>query len=433
MLSVREWDRLPPLERKSILMRSEIDIESLRSDVEKIIRTVRDRGDNAVREFARAFDNADLTNIPLAITPAEFDEAERKTPREVKTAIRHAVRNVTEFHKDQVPTGMRFREIEPGVFAGERFTPVPSAGLYVPRGKGSFPSMLYMTAVPARLAGVPEIIITTPPNPDGSVDPACLFAAREIGIERVFRIGGAQAVAAFAYGTVEVPAVAKIVGPGNSYVTAAKRILTGKIDTGLPAGPSESIVFSDGSSDPYTAALDLMIEAEHGSDSCALLVTTSSDFARKTAALVEELAGGIPEPRYSYLRDVFSMYGGILLFKNEKDAIAFINEFAPEHLQIRTVSPFDTLNEIRNAGEILLGTDTPFSAANYMIGANAVLPTGGNARTYGPVSVRDFMKASSVVFCTSRGLDGLKKDTEAMAEYEGFVTHKNALAKREKT
>jgi histidinol dehydrogenase len=243
-------------------------------------------------------------------------------------------------------------------------------------------------------------------------------------------MGGAQAVAALAYGTESVQPVAKIIGPGSAYVAAAKRLVSGSVDTGLPAGPSESIVLADGHAHPERAAADLLIEAEHGSDSSALLITPSENLARKVAELLPKLIDELPEPRKGFAEDVFSDYGGIILTGTIEEAAELVNEIAPEHLQIQTAEPFDTLTLIRNAGEILLGEHTPFSAANYSIGANAVLPTGGTARTFSAVSVRDYVKYSSVIYVTAGGLSELAPQAVSLADYEGFAAHSNALKNR---
>lgn len=290
--------------------------------------------------------------------------------------------------------------------------------------------MLYMTAVPAAIAGVREICVVTPPNSDGSVDPACLYTAGKCGVHRVFRIGGAQAIAALAHGTESVPRVTKLSGPGSMYVAAAKQLLQHRVDVGLPAGPSESVILADDSADAEKVALDLMVEAEHGSDSAAILFTPSRKLAEKAAARIAELTAALPEPRKTFVTDVFSGYGGIIITKSLEEAADLVNEYAPEHLQIQTAEPFDTLGLIENAGEILLGENIPFSVANYATGVNAVLPTGGGAKTYSAVSVRDFMKYNSVVYMTGEGLKGAAGPVKTMAEYEGFVTHKDAVKKR---
>ena len=429
-IPIKEWSKLSLSEKDMILKRSEIDIDNVSQDVAKIIEKVKNGGDTAVREFTLKFDKADTADLPLLVSEEEFDKAEDELSQSVKDAIRYAIENVMKFHEEQRPGNMNFCEIRPGVFAGERALPVPSAGLYVPRGRGSFPSMLYMLAVPAVIAGVRDISIVTPPNPDGSIDMGCLYAALECGVQNVYRAGGAQAVAALAYGTETIQPVSKIVGPGSMYVTAAKRLVSQTVDIGLPAGPSESMILADEYASVDRLILDLMTEAEHGSDSSAVLVTTSEKLAKEVASKMPGIIEELPEPRRTFVTDVFNGYGGIIIVRDIISAADLVNDFAPEHLMIQCKEPFDVLSLIQNAGEILLGDNTPFSAANYLIGANAVLPTGGKAKTYSAVSVRDFIKYSSVIYSTGIGFKGYKEHVEVLSEYEGFAAHKKAVTGR---
>jgi histidinol dehydrogenase len=431
-IQVKVWKALDENERRKILSRSEADISSVIDKIKPIVERVKSEGDKALVDLTRTFDRVELSGHPLLVTEEEFDRAEKAISDEVRKALKFAIENVKTFHRTQRHEGLGFIEVSPGIFAGEKASPVPSCGLYVPHGRGSFPSMLYMLAVPAVVAGVREITVATPPNQDGSVDPACLVAARLCGVSRILRVGGSQAIAALAYGTESVPGVSKIVGPGSMYVAAAKRIVSGIVDTGLPAGPSESIVLADETADPYTVALDLLIESEHGSDSSALLVSDSKALAEQVAVLIPKLAENLPEPRKGFVNDVFSGYGGIILTESREEACFVVNEFAPEHLQIQAAEPFAYLGRIENAGEILLGANVPFSAANYAAGPNAVLPTGGFAKTYSPVSVRDFMKFSSIVYATAEGYEAMKPHVTALADYEGFPAHANAFRLRKR-
>jgi histidinol dehydrogenase len=429
-INIRRWKDLKEEDRNLIFSRSELNINEVTQSVSDIIKQVKDGGDSAIKELTLKFDGVDLTGKPLAASKEEYAEAEKMLNEDLKSAIRYSIENVRKFHLSQKPGEMTFSEIRPGIFAGEKAMPIASAGLYVPRGRGSFPSMLYMLAVPASIAGVERIVVVTPPNQDGSIDPACLYAAKLCGVTEVYRVGGAQAIAALALGTESIAPVIKLSGPGSMYVAAAKRLLSSKIDPGLPAGPSESIVLADDSADPEKVALDLLIEAEHGSDSSALLITDSEKLAESAAAIIRLKTEALQEPRKTFVRDVLSGYGGIVITDTIEEGADIINEFAPEHLQIQTKDPFDTLSLIRNAGEILLGENTPFSIANYSTGANAVLPTGGGAKTYSAVSVRDFIKYSSVVYATSGGLKDAAGHVKTLADYEGFITHGNALKDR---
>lgn len=423
------WQTMTPQDREKLYSRSETDIRDVSDSVEKIINDVREKGDAALLDYNHRFDGTPA-DMNLRVSTEEFDLAEKQISKEVKEALEYSIDNIRRFHLTQKPEAMSMVEIQPGLLAGEKAIPLDSAGLYVPRGRGNFPSMLYMLAVPAVVAGVKRVCVVTPPDSEGNVDPACLYAARLCGVEEVYKVGGAQAIAALAYGTESIPRVHKISGPGSMYVAAAKRILFGQVDVGLPAGPSESIVIADETADPRKVALDLMIEAEHGSDSAALLITHSAACADACEALIAELTADLPEPRKTFVEDVMKGYGGIILTESIGESAEVANLFATEHLQIQTVEPFDTLNLIRHAGEILLGENTPFSIANYAVGPNAVLPTGSNARTWSAVSVRDFIKYSSVIYSSEEALKKISPLVECLADYEGFTTHGDALKKR---
>jgi len=425
-IRTRHWSELSASDKESLLSRSEADIAGVSDAVAEIIADVRLKGDIALKELNHRFDKAPL-DMPIRIPESHFEEATELLSMELKEALEYSVENVRRYHADQVPDGLHWKEIRPGIMAGERTLPIESAAFYVPRARGSFPSMLYMMAVPAQIAGVKRIAMASPPDKKGRVDAACLYTARLCGVDEVYAMGGAQAWAALAYGTESVGKVDKCLGPGSKYVAAAKRLLGDVLDCGLPAGPSESIILADSTPDPEDIARNLLVEAEHGSDSAALLITDSQRLAKEVSKKTSELGETLPEPRRSFVKDVMSGYGGIIIVKDIKEGAELVNFFATEHLQIRTTDPFDTLALIKNAGEILLGDNVPFSAANYSVGANAVLPTGGNARTWSGVSVGDFKKRSSVVYMSETGLKSLKPHAAALAEYEGFPAHKRAL------
>ncbi len=318
------------------------------------------------------------------------------------------------------------KEIAPGVITGERTTPIASVGLYVPRGKGSFPSVMIMLCIPAVIAGVPEIVICTPPGPDGSVDPASLVAARLCGVENIVKVGGAQAIAAMAYGTGSVPKVDKILGPGNQYVTAARRILSGIVDPGPPAGPSESVILCDSGANVEIAARELLVEAEHGEDSAVLLVTHSSALA---VAVVDRLAGlvdTLPETRARNCKAVLSHYGGVVITEGLHDSISFVNEYAPEHLRVLVDNPFELLPAITHAGEVLLGENTSIAFGNFSIGVNAILPTGRHARTYSCMGVNELLKRSSFAYVSAAGVRSVGPTAVELARYEGFPAHAEA-------
>ena len=434
-VNVQRLDGMSPAERAALVRRSEADLTFFLEKVGPIIDAVRNEGDAALVRFGREFDKAEgLTTETLKVTQADFDTAFDAVEPEVIEAIRFGIGNIRSFHEEQAPEPMWLKEIRPGAFAGDRFTPIESVALYVPRGKGSFPSVTMMTSVPGVVAGVPDLAIVTPPGPDGKVDAATLVAARIAGVETVYKVGGAQAVAAVALGTETVKKAQKIVGPGSPWVVAAKRLLAGVIDPGLPAGPSESIILTDGTVHGGLAAMDLLIEAEHGPDSSAWLVTDSERVVAEALAALPELWGRMTAQRVEFSRTVLTgRSGGIVLARSMEDACAFVNEYAPEHLEILSTKPFEYLGEIRNAAEILMGPHTPVSIANFALGPNAVLPTSMGARTFGPLSVTDFLRRSSIGYVTAKGYPEMAKAARTLADYEGFSSHAVAVSElREK-
>lgn len=414
----------------ALLRRSETDILAFQETVQPIIEDIRTRGDQALIEHTARLDGATLGDDAIKVTQAEFVTAENALPADVKEVILRSAANIQKFHEAQLPQEMWFHEIEPGILAGEKSTPIPSVGLYVPRGKGSFPSVMLMLCIPAVAAKVPNIHACTPPTPTGNADDASLFAAKVCGVDNVYKMGGAQAIAAFAYGTQTVPAVRKILGPGNSYVSAAKRILFSQVDVGTPAGPSESIILCDRTTDPRLAAMDLLIEAEHGTDSCALLVTSSVELANQVEKYLPEFIKAFPAERQHFCQTVLSSYGGIVIAPDDDVAIGFVNDFAPEHLEVLVEEPFAALQKIVNAGEILLGKYSPITIGNFSLGINAILPTGGFAKTFSCVTVHDFLKRSSIGYLTKEGYARIAGTAQRFAEYEGFAAHAAAIANR---
>ncbi len=427
--SLYELAHLDPQQRAALLKRSETDLGTFMERAKPIIQAVKDEGDEALVRFNREFDKSDVRIDNLRATEREFDEAFGKVDQAVIESIEFAVRNVRTFHEEQKPEPMWLKEMRPGAFAGDRWTPLSSAALYVPRGKGAFPSVTIMTGVPAVVAGVPDVAICTPPTADGSVDAATLVAARVAGVSTVFKCGGAQAVAAAAYGTETVKPKLKIIGPGSPWVVAAKRLLADVIDTGLPAGPSEAIVFADETVDGRLAALDVLIEAEHGPDSSAYLVTHSREVAEAALAALPDYWTRMAPHRVEFSRTVLSgQRGGVVLTRSLQDSYDFINEYAPEHLEILSTEPFRHLGSITEAAEILMGPYTPITIGNFVLGPNAVLPTSRWARTYGPLSVTDFLKRSSIGYVTSSAYPELAVHARRLANYEGFSAHENAVS-----
>jgi histidinol dehydrogenase len=431
-MTVQFWeiDKISADELARINRRAEIDIRSLLPLAQDVIQRVQAEGDAAVIDYARKFDAPDFAIESLQATPEDFAAAREAVADDVYEAIVAAHANIKQFHEEQLPESMWFTELQPGVMAGERITPIASVGLYVPRGKGAFPSVMLMLATPAKAAKVSRIVVVTPPTPEGKADAASLVAAEVCGINEVYVVGGMQAVAALAYGTETIPRVSKIIGPGSSYVSAAKRLLYGVVDVGLPAGPSESIILADESADPRLVALDLLVEAEHGPESAAIVVTHSREVANEVLRILPEYIKELPAWRQKFVQTVLSNYGGVMLTRSIDESIAFVNDYAPEHLELLTVEPFVTLNRIQNAGEVLLGSHTPIPIANYCLGLNAILPTGGFARSFSSVSVHEFLKRTGVGYLSREGYLRLQGTTTTLADYEDFPAHAMAIRKR---
>jgi len=433
MIHFYELSTMDTAQRARLLRRAEIQIDELVERVRPIVEAVRDRGDDALIEFTGRFDRVQLGVDQLRVSRAEIEQAHSQLDSSVRAALEHAIHNIRTFHQRQLPHEQWFTQVAPGVIAGEKITPISSVGLYVPRGKGAFPSVMYMLATPASIAGVPRIVVCTPPGPQGEVDPASLVAADLCGVHEIYRVGGAQAIAALAYGTHSIARVHKITGPGSGYVAAAKRLLYGTVDVGLPAGPSEAITLADENASPELLARDLLIEAEHGPDSSSLLVTDSRSLAERVMALLPSKMAALPEWRQAFVRTVFEApegTGGVVLAGSMREAIDFVNTYAPEHLEVQVREPFALLPELKNAGEILLGPRTPFSTANYSVGTNAVLPTGGFAHTFSCTTVYDFLKRTGIAYLTPEGYASLSETTRRLAEYEGFPAHANAVTER---
>lgn len=416
--------------REALYRRPGVNLAELIGKVLPIVEEVRTGGDRAICEFTKRFDGAEMAPTDFRVSSSEMIQAVQELSEELREAIGVSIDNIRKFHERQVEPASWEIEISDGIIAGEKVLPIASVGLYVPRGKGSFPSMMMMAGVPAKVAGVERTAVVTPPDARGKADRATIAAAHMIGIDEVYAIGGVQAVAALAYGTETIPRVDKIAGPGSGYVLAAKQILSSVLDTGPAAGPSEAIILADDSVDPALAVTDLLIEAEHGPDSSAYLVTPDEELAQQAPQLIRQLVSRLPEERKAFCESVFRASGGVVLASSLDDAIEFINGFAPEHLQVLTRDPDAVLDKIRYAGEVLLGPYTPGTLANYSIGPNAILPTSGFARTASALSVRDFTRRMSFSRVNREGFGRLAPKTLVLAEYEGFAAHAAALRHR---
>lgn len=430
MMNIYQLSELSEEKKNFILKRAEIDISEHMKLAKEVSDDIRVRGDEAVLAYTEKFDRVTLRQDQMKVRPEEIEAGYHRLDEKTREAIAYAAKNIHNFHEKQLPEEMWFTEVDKGLMVGEKTTPIVDVCLYVPRGKGSFPSVLLMLGIPAKVAGVKKIVVVTPPNEKGEVDDAILAAAKIIGIDEIYKVGGIQAVSAVAFGTETIPKCHKIIGPGNAYATAAKRVLANYIDAGLPAGPSECIILADEKADPEKVALDWMIEAEHGPDSAALLVTHSRELVEKAAEVVTRQLTKISDKRREFVTTNFNTYGGAIITENLAQSIDFVNEYAPEHMEIMTEKPFDILPKIQNAGEILLGDYTPVTLCNFVLGPNAILPTGQFAKTYSSVSVFDFLKRSSVGYASREGFERVRDYAYRIATVEGFDTHGLAVKER---
>lgn len=425
-----ELKTMPEDIKAKIMKRAEEDISDQMKIAREIADEVKAQGDKAVNKYTEKFDKAKLTSETMKVTEAEIEEGYKRVNPEFREALEFAANNIRTFHEKQMPEPIWFTETSPGILAGEQTNPVPDICIYVPRGKGSFPSVMLMMAIPAIVAKVPNVVILTPPNEEGNLDDGVLAAAKVCGVSNIYKAGGIQGVAAVAYGTETIPKCSKIIGPGSSYVTAAKRVLSDEIDAGTPAGPSEGVILADESADYEKVGLDLMIEAEHGPDSAALLVTDCRILAEKVKNFVISQLPKLSPQRRDFVETVLSEYGGIIITDSLQESIDFINDYAPEHMEVMTRDPWEVLPKIKNAGEILLGENTPITLANFVIGVNAILPTGRSARTYSSVSVYDFLKKTSIGYATKDGFESARGHASVFARVEGFETHALAVEER---
>ncbi len=395
--------------------------------VSEIIRNVRERGDAALFEYCEKFDGAQLAS--LAVTENEIKEALDSADPEFLDVLRRAAENITAFHSRQVRNSFILNE-KCGVVVGQKIIPVDRAGLYVPGGTAAYPSTVLMDAIPARIAGCREVVIVTPPGRDGKVNPAILAAAAAAGVDRIFKVGGAQAIAALAYGTESIPRVDKIVGPGNAFVAEAKRQVYGTVSIDMIAGPSEILIVADSGSNPRHLAADMLSQAEHDRMASAVLVTDSAALAAQVA---DEIERQIPLlERADIARASIDANGKIIVADSIRDAIDISNEIAPEHLELCVDSPFDYLDLVRHAGSVFLGRNCPEALGDYFAGPNHTLPTGGTARFSSPLSVDDFVKKMQYTYYSRDALEDVASDVALFARKEGLTAHaRSALVRTE--
>ncbi len=404
-----------------------MDDPELNSTVAEILAEIRERGDEALEEYTARFDGIRLPSGKLAVTEEEMKEAAVEVERDFLDALCLAAKNIERFHREARSPAWTLTD-RAGSFFGELKIPLERVGIYVPGGTAAYPSSVLMNAIPARVAGVKEIICCTPPGPEGRVNPYVLAAAAEVGVKRIFRLGGVQAIGAMAYGTETVPKVDKITGPGNRYVTIAKKLVFGTVDIDMLAGPSEVVVLADESARAEWVASDLLAQAEHDPDAVAILVTTSDRLCRDTIRAIKALYPSLP--RREIIEKSLRENGAAVLVEDLEEGIEVVNRIAPEHLEVVVREPFACLGRFVNAGAIFLGPYSPQSTGDYAAGPNHILPTGGTARFFSPLGVEDFIKRSSVVYYTDEGLARVAKACVALAQVEGLEAHAQAVRVR---
>ena len=410
---------------QEVFQRSKLDAESVMDTVKNILAAVKENGDIAIRQYTEKFDRADLK--VLRVDDEVINNSILNLDDRLIKALKKAAHNIAKFHKAQIPDEWMI-EVDEGVMAGQVIRPLDSVGCYIPGGRAVYPSTILMTVIPAKIAGVSRIICCTPPQPDGSIKDVVLAAAKVAGATEIYKVGGAQAVAAMAYGTESIPPVDKIVGPGNIFVTAAKKMVYGDVDIDFPAGPSEVLIITDETGNPDYIALDIMAQAEHDPNAACVLVTTSEAIGIQVDQRIKEQLNDME--RAEIISESLEKYGLIAIADSIESAINFSNKYAPEHLIIMTKKPEEVLKNINNAGSIFLGKLTPVSAGDYGSGTNHVLPTSGCAKMYSGLSAESFLKKPTVQKLSDKGVVNLNEMVVTLAEYEGLYAHAESFKKR---
>ena len=412
---------------EDLLKRSPNNYGQYEQGVQEILAHVKEEKDQAVFAYTKKFDHADITAANIKVTEEEIEEAYKEVDPKLVEIIRKALLTIHTYHEKQRQYSW-FDSKPDGTILGQKVTPLHRVGVYVPGGKAVYPSSVLMNIVPAKVAGVDEIVMVTPPGKDGKVTPNTLVAAHEAGADVIYKVGGAQAIAALAYGTESIPKVDKIVGPGNIYVALAKKAVYGYVSIDAIAGPSEILVIADETANPRFVAADLLSQAEHDELASAILVTTSEELARKVS---DEVDGFLKElSRSEIIRKSLDNYGYILVADTMDDVIDIANEIASEHLEIQTKNPYDVMTKVRNAGAIFIGEYASEPLGDYFAGPNHVLPTNGTAKFFSPLSVDDFIKKSSIIGYSEEALRDIHKDIEAFAEAEQLTAHANSIKVR---
>jgi len=407
-----------------------LEDKRLEKKVREIIEDVRKKGNQALLKYTKKFDGVSLSSKRLRVSRREIEEAKRSVDRDFIKALKKAYQNIRRYHEKQLPKSFKICPRE-GVNLEERFQPLERVGLYIPGGRASYPSTVLMAGIPAEIAGVREIVMVSPPHRDGKLSPYILMAADLVGIKKIYKAGGVQAIAALAYGTETIPKVDKIVGPGNIYVTMAKRLVYGEVNIDMLAGPSEILILADESANPSFIACDLIAQAEHDRLSWPLLITTSSKLARKVEWEIKEQIKSLA--RKETINASLKNNGALIITKNLKEAVDLTNKIAPEHLEIMARNPGQVAKKIKNAGAIFLGPYSSEAVGDYIAGPNHILPTSGTARFYSPLGVRDFMKSSHIISYSKEALKKEAKEIIELAQKEGLEVHAQAVKVRIKS
>lgn len=412
---------------ENLLKRSPNSYGKFEASVQEIIETVRANRDAALFDYTARFDGATINKDNILVTEEEIKEAYDAVDPKLLEVIRKSLVNIRTYHEKQRQNSW-FDSQDKGIILGQKVTALARVGVYVPGGKAVYPSSVLMNIVPAKVAGVDEIIMTTPPGKDGKVNPSTLVAAREAGADRIYKVGGAQAIAALAFGTESIPKVDKIVGPGNIYVALAKKAVFGYVSIDSIAGPSEILVLADETANPRYVAADLLSQAEHDEMASAILITTSRELAECVSEEAAKFTAQLS--RKEIIQKSLDNYGYILIADNMEEAIAAVNEIASEHMEIVTKNPFEVMTKVRNAGAIFIGEYSSEPLGDYFAGPNHVLPTNGTAKFFSPLNVDDFVKKSSIIYYSKDALKAIHKDIETFAQAEGLTAHANSIAVR---
>ncbi|WP_283683558.1 histidinol dehydrogenase [Parablautia sp. Marseille-Q6255] len=412
---------------EQLLKRSPSSYTGFEEQVNEIVRNVKEHGDQAVFDYTKRFDGAQVSAENVRVTDAEIEEAYRNVDQSLLLVIRRSLVNIRSYHEKQKRYSW-FDSTENGTLLGQKITPLATVGVYVPGGKAVYPSSVLMNVVPAKVAGVRRIVMTTPPGKDGKIPASTLVAAKEAGVDEIYKAGGAQAIAALAFGTESIPKADKITGPGNIYVALAKKAVYGHVSIDSVAGPSEILVLADESANPRYVAADLLSQAEHDEMASAILVTTSETLAGRVSCEIERFLQTLS--RADIIRKSLDQYGFILIASSMEEAIDAVNEIASEHLEIVTQNAFEVMTKIRNAGAIFIGEYSSEPLGDYFAGPNHVLPTNGTAKFFSPLSVDDFIKKSSIVYYSKEALAPISKDIMTFARAEQLTAHANSIQVR---